>query len=515
MEENSSASLSKESIQEERGTPKEPLVLADFTKEFEGLEGPDDKLRFAMEGMRAALAQEGVANFKAFWEIRALCTELFKEAVNPALRAYYWTEYRELSHEARRLKELLNSESAFASEQMEGAILGLEQEVAALEEGESLATLESDSVVRRHFDKYARWQGELSLLNGYTARIQALRKELIPLEIRIRNKNRFFERLSALGDRLYPRRKELMRQISDLFSADVTYFIDHNFPNGEPQGPLYRLRDEIKYLQGFAKQITLTTQVFSDSRKRLSECWDLLREAGRQRKAEQGEKRELFRTNLDLLMTKLGELSGQVDDPAVQSDESSRNLEKIMREMKEIELGPHERNDFREKLGEVRQRLFARVKGEESVRKQREEEQRVERLHKLAQIAERLEGLAERSELSALEQELSQLHISGAESESLRQRFAEVEEQLVEREETQLLSGNLSSDELHQALEGLQERRREIKEQFEELRKAGGSSGLDFEKAMAYREAINRDRERLDRLDQKIAELEERLIPKV
>jgi hypothetical protein len=512
MEENSSALPSNETILEEAKVSKEPLLLSDFIREFEGLDGPDDKLRFAMEGMRSALAQDGAANFKAFWEIRARCTELFKEAVNPALRAHYWAEYRELSHQAKQLKELHNSESTFASEQMEGAILGLEKEIASLGEAPAvLVSLESDSVVKRHFDQYVKGQSELSLLNAYTARIQALRKELIPLEIRIRSKNRFFEQLSALGDCIYPRRKELMQQMSDLFASDVTLFVERNFPNGEPQGALFRLRDEIKYLQGFAKQITLTNQVFSESRKRLSECWDLLREAGRRRKVEQGEKRELFKINLDLLLARLDELGQQVRNPEVASVEGGRALEKIMRDAKEIELGPHERNDFREKLSEVRQLHLARVKVEEAEGKRREEEHRVERVQKLALIEERLNNLEGRSELSTLQEELARLGLNSVEREALEQRLAEASEELAEREEAHLLREGVGLDELQVVLDRFQERRREMKNQLDELRKAGGSSGLDFERAMAYREAINRDRERLDRLDQKIAEVEERL----
>lgn len=503
---------------EDKGEAKQPLILSDFMREFEGLESPDEKLRFAMEGMRSALAQEGTANFKAFWDIRALCTELFKEAVNPALRAHYWNEYRELSSEARRLKDLLNQESTFACEQMEGAIAGLEREIASLEAGEAkgevLTPVEGAAVVQRRFAQYAEIQSELSLLNAYAARIQALRKELIPLEIRVRHKNKFFERLSALGDRVYPRRKELMCQVSDLFLEDVASFVDRNFAESKPHAPLYQLRDEIKALQGFAKQITLTTNAFSESRKRLSECWDLLREAGRQRKAEHAEKRGLFRENLDQLLKRLDELSQQVDNPAIASEESSRHLDEIMREMKETDLGPQERTDFRDKMGGVRQKLFTRVKGEEGERKRQERERREERAQQMTQLGEQLTQLAENPQRAGLEQvegELVQLQLTSAERQEIERRLADVRDRVIDAEEAQLLEGDHSPAELESALERLRGRRREVKERFEELRKAGGSSGLDFEQAMAYREAIDRDRMRIEQLDEQIGALEERL----
>lgn len=59
------------------------------------------------------------------------------------------------------------------------------------------------------------------------------------------------------------------------------------------------------------------------------------------------------------------------------------------------------------------------------------------------------------------------------------------------------------------------ERRQEIKQQLEIYRKALGGSNLDFEKAMHYQELVQQEKERLDKanaaieeIEQKIAELE-------
>ncbi len=76
----------------------------------------------------------------------------------------------------------------------------------------------------------------------------------------------------------------------------------------------------------------------------------------------------------------------------------------------------------------------------------------------------------------------------------------------------------LSDDDRH-ALQQLKnilnqrkERRQEIKEQLEVLRKGAGSSSLDFEKAMSYTTQINEERERLEKANQGIAEIEDKIV---
>lgn len=75
----------------------------------------------------------------------------------------------------------------------------------------------------------------------------------------------------------------------------------------------------------------------------------------------------------------------------------------------------------------------------------------------------------------------------------------------------------LSEDD-RQALQQLQaflkqrkEGRQEIKNQLEVLRKSAGSSSLDFEKAMNFTNQINEEKERLEKANQAITEIERKI----
>ena len=259
-----------------------------FLKELEKQADSEAKLQFAVDFMEASLAQSGTPHFKSFWEARSICLQLFKENISPALRATLWTKYNELSKEARRLKEILDEQSAFAVEQIEIAVKALESDIASFEEQIQKIQpgdfgMQSQALANR-LPHYQQLQGKLNLLNTHAARINALRKELIRTEMRVRQKNKFFQRLSAAGDKVFPQRKELIKEVSDSFIADIDAFIGKYFTDNDFHNSLFSLREEIKALQNMAKVLTLNTHSFTHTRMRLSECWQ--RHQGRRERTQ-------------------------------------------------------------------------------------------------------------------------------------------------------------------------------------------------------------------------------------
>ena len=213
-----------------------------FLAELESLPDAETKLRKAIDFMETALSQGGSPHFKSFWEGRNLCVELFKQNINPISRSLLWAKYSDLSKEARRLKEILEEQSAFAAEQIEIAVSALEKEIDASKE--TLATLPAldfdvkPQTLDKHLKFYSETQQELNFLNAYASRINALRKELIKTEMRIKQKNKFFQRLSLAGDKVFPRRKELIKEVSHHFSELVDRFIAAHFSDKEFQDSL-------------------------------------------------------------------------------------------------------------------------------------------------------------------------------------------------------------------------------------------------------------------------------------
>ena len=65
---------------------------------------------------------------------------------------------------------------------------------------------------------------------------------------------------------------------------------------------------------------------------------------------------------------------------------------------------------------------------------------------------------------------------------------------------------------LRNILETRKNKRKEIKKEVENYRKELGKSGFDFEKAMMYRELVDNEKERLEKIDISIAEVEEKIL---
>ena len=171
-----------------------------FTEQLNKLPSVDEKIRFLIDTMKAALAQERSPNFKTFWDAKHLCLTLFKENMPPAMRAHLWTDYIELSDEAKKLKNILDEQTAFAVEQIELAIKALEEDLVNYDQLlEQLSDIEIPEVQQmvNKIEYYLTTQRELNLLNTFAARINSLRKEVMKMEMRIRHKNKLFKSLSS------------------------------------------------------------------------------------------------------------------------------------------------------------------------------------------------------------------------------------------------------------------------------------------------------------------------------
>ncbi len=256
-------------------------------------ESVDAKVRFCLEGMEKALEEKKAPRFREFWQMRQRCLPLFKEAMPPKLRAQLWSRYIELATESKRLKEIVDEESAFLVEQIELALQALERDVGLQQYPPDRDLGVNNLAMKGRGEAYCSLQGELRGLSAYAARIQALRKEVLGIEMRIRAKNQLLSRLSLCGDQVFPKRKEGIHTLSSWFLEDVSVFIETHFHQEEIRSlPFYALREEIKALQAVAKVLMLDAPAFTQSRLQLSACWDQLKEKGRQIKKQREERVE-------------------------------------------------------------------------------------------------------------------------------------------------------------------------------------------------------------------------------
>jgi hypothetical protein len=506
----------------------EMSAFALFQEEFEKEKDAEKKLRMAIDFMRNALSQLNTPRFKDFWEVKRLCLALFKENLSAKSRATLWEEYTELSNEARRVKEILDEQSSFAVEQIELAISSLEKEIGSYEE---LLKAVSDiafprcETLAKKSAVYQRMQKELNLLNTYASRINSLRKEIIKTDMRIRFKNRFFECLSKLGDAVFPKRKELVKQISEEFVKDVEKFVQVHFHGEEFSVPLFVLREEIKALQAYGKLLTLNTQAFTETRLRLSECWDKIKEKDKERRKDFLAKKQIFKQNFESVLEKIQTLGSLLQAGPLTSEEMNRQIDEIFSFMESLELGRDEIRMLEDEIHRIEEPLLEKKQREEEERqKQRKKEER-ERKEKIEQLKAKLIELAagagtienERliEQKDNLFKEFEQIAAHKSEKMEIERLFKQIKEKIEENRERAIL--NLSADDI-QALEQLKEileekkqERQAIKQQLEIYRKALGGSGFGFEKAMQVRELIEEEKGRLDRINTSIEEIEEKI----
>lgn len=511
----------------EESTAKPTALTLAFQEKLAGCPDAEAKLGVAIAFLRETLEQKKTASFKDFWDARTLCLPLFKEKINPIVRAKCWEDFQTLLTEARRLKDMLDEESAFAAKQIELAIGSMEIELAAYSEG----TLQFADIVfqapcktfTQQYAIYNKLQGELDFLNAYAMRVGALRKELIRTEMRIRFKNKFFARLSKLGDVVFGRRRELINAVSAQFCADCTSFVEENFPTSRPiKGPFFELCDEIKGLQAGAKVLTLNNQAFSMARNQLSVAWDQVRHVERERRKERSQERAERTQHLEALLAKVETLSAQIADATLGAGDALSALKALQLEARNVRLDREHVQIFKAKCQTVAEPLQALAK-EEEYRIEEAARLEAQRRHdeiqaKIADFASRIEAAssldgdeAEKA-VQSLRAEFKAASLPREARFDLDRGLKNLAEKIAERKEASLL--NLPQDKqeslkaLKQVLVQRQARRQEAKERLAAAKKAQAQSGLDFERSLAVQEEVDQAKEAVTSLEAAVYEIQ-------
>lgn len=487
------------------------------------------KLNTIIDFMQEALAQSGSPCFRDFWEARRLCLPLFKEEILPVERSYLWGRYSELSKEARRLKDLLDEQASFAVEQIDKAISALEQELGSLDEHLEIAapvefSIESQALAKG-MSYYKDQQRKLNFFNLLAARINSLRKELMKTEMRVRYKNKFFQRLSTAGDHIFPRRKELIKEVSEHFEKDVSSFVKEKFSQDSFSDSLFSLREEIKALQGIAKTLTLNTHCFSQTRSSLSRCWDQLREADKERKKDRAKRRQEFRDKFDTLKEQVKECAEAFQTESISCTEAHKRLDAIQESMRSQRLPREDVQQLREVLNEAKKPVLEKESAEREERERKEQERTKARLELKDTLQNEIHtALSEASAASAealsetrdrLAEAIQNSELLRPEKQGLERELKPFRELIEQKKEEVLLA--LSTDDrealnsLMTILEQRNKRRQEIKTQWEHLRKSKGALSMDFAKAMEVEQALEEKREELERSEAAIAAIEEKI----
>jgi hypothetical protein len=500
------------------------------------ISGSQEKVDYLLEKMQEAIgtSTSTTPSFKFFWELRQILLPLFKDKdLNEAQRGQMWARCSQLTAEARKVKQQLESQFFGVAEQVEGAITQLEVQIEAIEATAKEASSDTlfpevdfSGSLHKNKEHYVTSQSQLALYNLLATRINALRKDLTKMPMRLRDKSRFFQRLSVAGGKIFPARKQHIQHVSDLFSADVNAFIGHHQVGEEVKGLCYDIKREIKNLQGFAKHLSLNPTAFAQTRTQLSKLWDVVRDLEKEIKKQRQEQDMQFQ-----------ELEGQLKEKIEQFLENRRELSDV-KDYNQLSQEIKEFTDsiYKEKLPrrlakelltpvmQVQEKLNQIMDAQRAAALEQKNQERQKQLEALNQFKNQIRELSVRAAELSLEELEAQIaqgerdlqskqksqELSKQESYDIQRSLRKAHDLLQQRMNAERLS--LSKDDA-QKLEYLQgmvqtamERRRESKNQLEEYKKQNGSSGLDFAKAMMYTSLIEEERVALAEIDQQISQ---------
>lgn len=273
-----------------------PLSLPHaYTMKLNECETLEKKLEYTLQFMQEALTNGGGQCCKEFWEARKLCIMFFKEPLRLTARIHLWSTYSELCREARRLKELVDEDNILLVEQMEKGITAAKEEIHLLStrvntSEDVVEIAETDFFGEKRSD-YQQFQKELTLLDACAEKTGVLRKEIVQADMKLRSKNVLFQQLCTVGELVFPKRKELVQKISQLYLSDVEKFTQKTPLNELSLKDLFSLQDQLKKIQRVGTRITLHSDVFNKTRIKLSEYWDTLARVIREKKRMQAEVR--------------------------------------------------------------------------------------------------------------------------------------------------------------------------------------------------------------------------------
>lgn len=482
-----------------------------FMAEVAEFERAEEKLEYAIKQMEAALSLRPNPDFRKFWEIRHCCLLLFRQVKVPAvIRADLWTRYVGLTEESYRLKDHLHKQSAFAADQIELAIKTIEDELAQFsiqcDRIPGIQIPEAAKSLERGKKTYISIQKDLTLLNDYAARTNALRKEILKTEIRRGHKHSLLQRLSKMGgEQVFSKRKDLIQKLSDLFSSDIKQFVEFHFPEGGIKGKHFVLREEIKSLQLVAKLLTINTPCFTECRVSLSRCWDRLKVAEKEWKSNLAEKKKLFSEHGKIMEAELAKF--------IEEKGGKDRLIELERKMRSLTLSHDDRKRFSQVLHSRRGEIENKKKNEVQIVKEKKIQRAKQETEKFDLLIEKLETVKDLEESKKSFKDLEKAiegDFSPSQKEVLREKLF-VSIHLTEKQKIQKNLSAIPSEQLENFLSEILEVRQKLKVEFDRLKKAEAASGMDLEQALAFNQRVKGAKERLEDFDETIETVEDKI----
>ncbi len=507
---------------------------AEIVQSFYSEKSAEARLEKVLNFMQKMMSQGNNHHFKEFWEARKFALNIFKEPIHASVRVQLWAKYSDLCREARRLREEFDEQSAFIAEQIEIAIQAVETDLKSIREksmdSSEIQELTQSSTISQNVQRYTEIQGELNYLNVFAARLTSLKKELIKSEIRLKVKSKLFQHLANVGDMLFPRRKELIQEVSQLFKQDVETFIQNTFVRDMKTAELFEVREEVKCLQHIAKVLTLNTEVFSITRTELSQCWDTIRDVIQDRKKASNEHKSLMRQHKDELLKEIKNTKQSFEDRTLAPADALAAIKGLQIKMRAMTLAHNDIPLLKSELASFENTVYSILNHEKDEAREKAVRYEQEKTRQVDQIRKNIEALRKKLDEESKNTEISNTHLeeyqAGIETqiqeiEALKLSKSESDSlfsllNLVKRSLSRLMHQHLvqkaekatSGNEFDEAIQALIAEKTEVKAELELMRKSQGASGNTITRAMQLNEEIKGLKIRLKEIDDTLQSLQ-------
>ncbi len=328
------------------------ITVDDYVKELSLLKHSDEKIEKMIEYMKIQLSHGDIQPLTRFCNMRKFCLDQFKEPIPISKRLKLWENYCLAFEDILKLKQNLDQKMSFEKEQIENAVAMIEQELAQIgkmiekqetvELPKCLHTAENEQFYNEH-------QKQLNVYTTYAKRLNGLKKEFLELDLSFKQKEEALAKIHSLADQVFPKKRDLLNQISKKYIDDIRSFIKTHFnSNQSHKVPAFNLKDQIKNLQSFAKVISLNVDAFSKTRQWLSECWDKIREYEKQQKKIKEEKKLALDEKHEDIQKKLDGLKS--DKNQIGQDVYNDQIKELSVSIKKSEILKSQKIKFKDQL---------------------------------------------------------------------------------------------------------------------------------------------------------------------
>jgi chromosome segregation ATPase len=257
----------------------------------------------------------------------------------------------------------------------------------------------------------------------------------------------------------------------------------------------------------------------------LSECWDSIKHLIQERKKVAGEQRALFKQHKDAIHQEIELLKKEFEAGTMAPKVVEEKLEGISSRMRNTQLGKIEIRQLRDELHALHEAVYEKMRAGQNQDRNSVKDRDAKMKGRFEEIRQKIQDLYGRigalshdemsKELVALTKQLVSLPVAEADKLQLEKEIHNIRDLVQEKRAQAVLA--LSTDdqaklgELKAMLEEEKKARQELKMRLESHRRMKGSSSLDFREALQYNDTIKEEKERLEKIDRTIEELEDQI----